>query len=112
MQALLYQFCVVNSDADWPCHQGELGVENSLHWVLDVVFHDDLTRLRTGFSAQNMTIMRHAALNIINKMPDKKSKKNKRNSMDWNKNSQKYAHSDEIIFHAIALVRFPMPNSV
>ena len=25
------------------------GIENRLHWVLDVVFHDDLARLRTGF---------------------------------------------------------------
>src|SRR4029079_15925923 len=30
------------------------GIENRLHWVLDVVFHDDLARLRTGHGPQNM----------------------------------------------------------
>lgn len=30
------------------------GIENNLHWVLDVVFHDDLARLRTGHGPENM----------------------------------------------------------
>ena len=63
--------------------RGHWGIENSLHWIMDVVFHDDLMRLRTRFGPQNMATMRHVALNIINRMPGKKSKKVKRKSMAW-----------------------------
>ena len=41
------------------------GIENRLHWVLDVIFHDDLCRLRTGFGPQNFAVVRHIALNLI-----------------------------------------------
>jgi predicted transposase YbfD/YdcC len=37
--------------------RAQWGVESRLHWVLDVVFHDDLARLRAGFSAHNMAIV-------------------------------------------------------
>jgi predicted transposase YbfD/YdcC len=40
-------------------------VENNLHWVLDVTFHEDDSRVRTGNAAQNMTVLRHMALNLI-----------------------------------------------
>lgn len=36
------------------------GIENRLHWVMDVVFHDDLMRLRTDHGPANMATMRHA----------------------------------------------------
>ena len=41
------------------------GVENRLHWVLDVVFREDLARFRTGDGPQNMAIIRHTALNLL-----------------------------------------------
>ena len=41
------------------------GIENRLHWVLDVVFHDDLCRLRSGFGPQNFAVVRHIALNLL-----------------------------------------------
>ncbi len=41
------------------------GIENRLHWVLDVIFHDDLCRLRTGFGPQNVAVVRHIALNLL-----------------------------------------------
>src|SRR4051795_11947715 len=41
------------------------GVENRLHWVMDVVFHDDLARLRTGHGPENMAIFRHMAMNLV-----------------------------------------------
>ena len=43
------------------------GIENRLHWVLDVIFHDDLCRLRTGFGPQNFAVVRHIALNLLKK---------------------------------------------
>jgi predicted transposase YbfD/YdcC len=35
------------------------GIENRLHWVLDVVFHDDLMRLRTEHGPKNMATIKH-----------------------------------------------------
>src|SRR3546814_18884926 len=41
------------------------GIENRHHWVLDVVFHDDLTSLRTGSGPQNMAVVKHIAINRL-----------------------------------------------
>jgi predicted transposase YbfD/YdcC len=41
------------------------GVENALHWVLDVSFREDDSRIRQGHGAQNMAILRHMALNLL-----------------------------------------------
>lgn len=51
------------------------GIENRLHWVLDVVFHDDLARLRTGHGPQNMAIVKHMAMNMLRNPKDKHSLK-------------------------------------
>lgn len=42
-------------------------VENSLHWVMDVTFKEDDSRIRRGVAAENMSVMRHLALNLIKK---------------------------------------------
>jgi len=54
------------------------GIENRLHWVLDVVFHDDLARLRSGHGPQNMALVKHMAMNLIRHPKDKHSLKNRR----------------------------------
>jgi hypothetical protein len=54
-----------------------------LHWVMDVVFHDDLMRLRTENGPANMATMRHAALNIIRAIPEKASLNVKRKTAAW-----------------------------
>lgn len=54
------------------------GIENRLHWVLDVVFHDDLARLRTGNGPQNMAIVKHIAMNLVRNPMDKHSLKVRR----------------------------------
>lgn len=50
--------------------RGHWGIENRLHWVLDVVFADDQSRLRTGHGAHTMAIVRHFAVNLIRTAPD------------------------------------------
>ena len=40
-------------------------IENNLHWVLDVAFDEDSNRTRQGYSAANLAIIRHLALNLI-----------------------------------------------
>jgi predicted transposase YbfD/YdcC len=63
--------------------RGHWGIENSLHWILDVVFKDDLARLRTGHGATNMAIVRHFAINLVRSAPDKKSIKLRRKLAAW-----------------------------
>ena len=41
------------------------GVENALHWVLDMAFREDESRIRTGHAAHNMSILRRLALNLL-----------------------------------------------
>ncbi len=47
-------------------------VENSLHWVMDVTFKEDDSRIRRGVAAENMSVMRHLALNLIRKESESK----------------------------------------
>lgn len=53
-------------------------IENRLHWVLDVVFHDDLARLRSGSGPENMAIVKHMALNLLRNPKDRHSLKSRR----------------------------------
>jgi len=59
------------------------GIENRLHWVLDVVFHDDLMRLRTEQGPKNMATIKHMAMNLIRAAPGKDSLKTKRKAAGW-----------------------------
>ncbi|MBY5407111.1 ISAs1 family transposase [Rhizobium leguminosarum] len=60
------------------------GIENRLHWVLDVVFHDDLARLRTGFGPQNMAVVKHMAINLVRSANDRHSLKVRRKKANLN----------------------------
>jgi predicted transposase YbfD/YdcC len=59
-------------------------IENSLHWVLDVTFGDDQSRLRKGHGARNMAVVRHFAINLVRAAKDKHSLKLRRKAAGWN----------------------------
>jgi len=60
------------------------GVENSLHWSLDVSFREDECRVRTGNAAENFSVLRHIALNLLRQETSKKvGIKTKRNVAGW-----------------------------
>lgn len=50
--------------------RGHWRIENQLHWVLDVVFNEDQSRLRKGHGARNMAVVRHFALNLVRLAPE------------------------------------------
>ncbi len=54
------------------------GIENRVHSVLDVIFHQDASRIRSGDAPQNMAVVRHMALNLLRQDPSQGSLKTKR----------------------------------
>jgi predicted transposase YbfD/YdcC len=60
-------------------------IENKLHWILDVIFKEDYSRVRTGNGAENLTTVRKIALNAFKRDTSQKtSLKNKRKKASWN----------------------------
>jgi len=59
------------------------GIENSLHWCLDVVFHEDACRTRKDNSAENFSVIRKIALNILKNFPAKMSLARKRRKCEY-----------------------------
>lgn len=63
------------------------GIENSLHWTLDMVFREDESRIRTGHAGENMAILRHLALNLLKQEKSlKRGVKAKRLKAGWDNN--------------------------
>lgn len=59
------------------------GIENSLHYCLDVVFHEDACRTRKDNSAENFSVIRKIALNILKNFPVKMSLARKRRKCEY-----------------------------
>ena len=59
------------------------GVENQLHWRLDVVMNEDQDRTRLGHGPENLAVLRHMALNVIQAEPSKGSLRGKLKRAGW-----------------------------
>jgi predicted transposase YbfD/YdcC len=59
------------------------GIENSLHWVLDVVFREDDSRVRAGHAGENLALMRRVAVSLLRRAPGKESGRTKRMRAGW-----------------------------
>lgn len=64
--------------------RGHWGIENRLHWVLDMVFGDDHCRVRKDQGAKNFTIIKHMAMNLLRKAKQDKSLRVMRKKAGWN----------------------------
>jgi predicted transposase YbfD/YdcC len=65
--------------------RGHWGVENKLHWVLDVHFREDQSRARAGFAAENLATLRRLALNLLKREKTKqRGIKGKQLNASWN----------------------------
>lgn len=71
--------------------RGHWGIENSLHYVLDVVFKEDGSRIRKGYAPENIALVRHVIYNLLkNDKETKLSMKKKKLKAEW---SHDYAMS-------------------
>lgn len=61
------------------------GIENKLHWPLDVVFFEDDARTRKNYGPQNFSVVRHMALNLLRAHPDNRSVGRKMKRAAWDK---------------------------
>ena len=62
-----YYICSLNANARTfgQAVRKHWGIENSVHWVLDIAFREDESRMRKGNSPENFAAIRHIALNLL-----------------------------------------------
>ena len=75
-----YYISSLEADAALHAHsiRSHWSIENSLHWVLDVTFKEDRSRIRMGHGPENMALLRRLCVNLIKRHPSKDSIKTKR----------------------------------
>jgi len=81
-----YYISSLPSDAEsiLSASRGHWGIENQVHWVLDIAFREDECRLRKGNGAQNFAVLRHIALTLLKQEQTlKRGIKNKRLRAAW-----------------------------
>ena len=76
--------------------RGHWGIENPCHWVLDVAFAEDDSRLKEGHAPENMSLVRKIALAMLKKTPEKMGIKNRRKKAGYDNS-----------YHERVLLNFP-----
>jgi predicted transposase YbfD/YdcC len=66
-----------------PIIRSHWAIENSLHWVMDMIFRDDECRVRTHHAPANFTTLKHTAYNLIRRAPGKDSLRLRRKVATW-----------------------------
>jgi predicted transposase YbfD/YdcC len=69
-----------------PIVRSHWAIENSLHWVMDMIFRDDECRIRTDHAPANFTTIKHMAHNLIRKASSKDSLRLRRKVAAWDDN--------------------------
>jgi predicted transposase YbfD/YdcC len=63
--------------------RGHWDIENGLHWVLDVVFREDRSRIRAANAGANLAMIRRVAVSLLGRAPGKGSRVTKRLKAGW-----------------------------
>ncbi len=63
--------------------RGHWGIENGLHWILDVVFREDGSRVREGHAGANLALLRRVAVSLLKRAPGKGTTPTKRLKAGW-----------------------------
>jgi hypothetical protein len=66
--------------------RGHWGIENQLHWVLDVVMNEDQARARKDHAPKNLALLRRLALNVVKRNKAKGSNRFKFKRAGWDSN--------------------------
>src|SRR5271157_2540204 len=66
-----------------PAVRSHWAIENSLHWVMDMLFRDDECRVRTNHAPANFTTIKHMAHNLLRKASGKSSMRRRRKAAGW-----------------------------
>ena len=66
------------------CVRGHWGIENTLHWCLDVTFREDESRVRNRILANNLGWLKRFAISLLKQMKDKESIAMRRRMAGWN----------------------------
>lgn len=66
-----------------PVVRSHWAIENSLHWVLDMLFRDDECRVRTNHAPANFTTIKHMALNLLRRPAGNQSLRARRKAAGW-----------------------------
>ena len=75
--------CYLSGERFAQAVRGHWGIENSLHWVLDVTFDEDQSRTRERFAASNLSWLRRFAISLLKRHPSKHSIKGKSQIAGW-----------------------------
>ena len=62
----IYSCKTMSAEQIMAAKRSHWGIENGLHWVLDMAFREDESRARKDYSAENFNVLRHMAYNILN----------------------------------------------
>ena len=66
-----------------PLIRGHWAIENSLHWIMDMLFRDDECRIRKDHAPANFTTLKHMAYNLLRRAPGRDSLRLKRKVAAW-----------------------------
>jgi len=69
-----------------PVVRSHWSIENSLHWIMDMVFRDDEGRVRTDHAPANFAAIKHMAQNLLRNAPGKSSMRSRRKAAGWDDN--------------------------